>query len=611
MKIALCDLASPLFKGKSALSVMAIPFLFLLAGCFNGLEPPAPGPGTGLALVLVGGSHRTLLPELPGLDTLHYTLVFEAQGKEAVATSIPQGSATAAVELLPGAWTAAIKGFVSQAESADPARALVQGSASITIEAGKSETLTIPLSLAKAQSGTGTLHYRALNIADLGLDTADMVVAPLSEGGSEALSIKLLEDGKDAGDIVLHAGHYRLSLSFSKYRPDKNRSIHAKKSEVVHIYDKLTTRWEEDIEAYPFYSLPAFAAIEDLLTDIDAVDGASAENPYHVALRGVQTEEALGELFAGIKTKARHIALDLSDCEIETIAETLANPEYVVSLMLPKSLASLGASGNTLSNHIFKGWTGLKSVAFPPASALKTLGAYAFYQCAALESADLSECAGLKSANAAFQGCAKLKEVKLPEFLENLGNNTFNGCKLLASIKLPASLKTIGASAFSDCHALASINLPAALETIGQNAFTRCKALRFLQLPASLKTIESTAFGGSSAANACTNLDVDFSQCRSLTNLGTSATFRFCAISSVDLSGCAGLTAIPGRAFSDCADLASVKLPASPSPLALGSNALANTNAALKILAPAALVDAYKAASNWSALAGKIFPIGE
>jgi hypothetical protein len=611
-----------------------IPCLFLLAGCFTSLEAPAPGQETGLVRVSVGGSQRTALPDLPELNTLHYALSL-TKGAENVSASIARNQSSATVELSPGDWTVTAKGFVSQADSADETKALALGNASVTVTAGSSVPLTIPLSLVKTQTGTGTLHYAALNIADLELDTADLAVVPLSEGGSEALSIDLLEADKDTGDIALKAGYYHLLLSLSKYSPADNRSMRAGKGEVVHIYDNLTTRWEDEIDAYPFYFLPVFGNIEDLLAAIGDAGIATEANPYYVALRGSYTESELGDLFSGIKTGAKYITLDLSDCEIETITTTIPNPQYVVSLILPRSLKTLGTAGDYNNNNVFNGWTTLKSVAFPPASALETLGRYAFATCNALVSADLSGCAALKSTDSAFAGCAVLEEVKLPESLETIGNNTFQNCLKLDSVNLPASLKTIGASAFFGCKVLASINLPASLETIGISAFGQCAALTSIQLPASLKTIGNTAFGSNTLANACQNLNVDFSHCRSLTSIGTNA-FRTCkAITSVDLSGCTQLLALDkGNAFQDCTSLTSVKLPVSQGtigsntfkgctaltqfviyaanpPSLTNVNAFDTTHADLQIKAPAASVAAYKAAANWSSLAAKIFAIEE
>jgi hypothetical protein len=633
MKITISDRTSSGSKGKSPrfkALLGLISGLFLWAGCFTGLEAPTPGEGTGLVRVLAGGDQRTLLPELPELNTLYYTLVFNAEGQEAVSASILKGANSVDVELTSGTWTVAAKGFVSQEAAADETKALVQGNASVTVNPGALAPLSIPLSLIKTKHGTGTLHYAARNIQDLNLDAADLVIVPLSDGGTETRSIQLLEAGKDSGDITLNAGYYRLSIALSQYSEDMNASIRAGKTEVVHIYDALTTRWEDEIDAYSFYTLPTFDSIDDLLDAIALATDATINNPYYVALRGSYTKDDLDTLFTDIKTKTKHITLDLSDCEIETITAALTNPEYVVSLILPRTLKTLGNPGDTNGNNVFKGWTQLKSVAFPIGSALETLGKYAWYNCAGLVSVDLSGCAALKSILYTFYGCTALQEVKLPESLETIGEFTFYNCSALKAVNMPGSIITIGNSAFSGCAILPSVELPDSLKTIGNNAFAKCAALTLVKLPASLKSIGSSAFGASSVANACVNLEVDFSQCRSLTSIGSSA-FRYCAITSVDLSGCIRLLTTPSDAFANCTSLTSVKLPEfletigatsfnncssltecvvyAADPPALGSSALANTSPDLQIQAPAASVAAYQA--TWSAFADKIIPIGE
>ncbi|MDR1985907.1 MAG: leucine-rich repeat protein [Treponema sp.] len=637
MNITISALKSFGSKGKSPrikALLGLISGLFLWAGCFTGLEAPASGEGTGLVRVSVRGDQRTLLPELPELTRLYYTLVLKAEGQEDVSASIPQGASSADVELTPGTWTVAAKGFVSQEDAPDETKALVEGSASVEAAPGVPVSLSIPLRLIKTQKGTGTLHYAAHNLHDLDLELADLAIVPLSDVGTETVSIHLLEAGKASGDITLNAGYYRLSVSLSRYSADASASIRAGKTEAVHIYDGLTTRWEDDLTLYPFYNLPTFDNATDLLSAIDTEEtSATAENPYYVALRGAYTEPELNDLFTGIQGKGTYITLDLSDCEIETITGPLTNPQYVVSLILPKTLKTLGSLTASTSNHVFKGWTTLKSVAFPLDSALETLGKYAFNACTALVSADLSGCAALKSTDATFYNCSALRQALFPESLETLGQYTLYGCTAIPSVNLPASLQTIGVSAFFQCEALTSVNMPVSLKTIGNTAFSKCLSLRSVTLPASLRSLGDNAFGSNTQANACKNLDVDFSQCRSLNSIGSSA-FRYCAITSVDLSGCVRLVSIAKTdVFASCQNLTSVKLPEfletigantfqncssltqlavyATEPPALGSNALAHTSPDMQIQVPGVSAAVYQGAANWSEFADTIIPIGE
>ncbi len=77
----------------------------------------------------------------------------------------------------------------------------------------------------------------------------------------------------------------------------------------------------------------------------------------------------------------------------------------------------------------------------------------------------------------AFNGCAKLIAVTIPEGVESIGKAAFSGCRQLESIKLPDSLARIDAEAFYYCDRLRSISIPRKTEQIGVNAFSFCTNL--------------------------------------------------------------------------------------------------------------------------------------
>ena len=69
----------------------------------------------------------------------------------------------------------------------------------------------------------------------------------------------------------------------------------------------------------------------------------------------------------------------------------------------------------------------------------------------------LTEIAGVLNNGGAFEGCARLSSVVLPEGITAIWENSFAGCTSLASIEIPNSITTIGDDAFMGCEALAAV----------------------------------------------------------------------------------------------------------------------------------------------------------
>ena len=160
------------------------------------------------------------------------------------------------------------------------------------------------------------------------------------------------------------------------------------------------------------------------------------------------------------------------------------------------------------------------------------IGKEAFYECASLGNADLSEATELTTiGERAFKGCTALTNVSFPESLTTIGTAAFADCTALTNVSFPESLTTIDSAAFQGCTALTSVPFPAGLTTISSYAFKGCTALTNVALPAGLTEIYDSVFWG------CTKL--------------ANVTFP------------AGLTAIYANAFWGCTKLANVTFPAS------------------------------------------------
>ena len=94
----------------------------------------------------------------------------------------------------------------------------------------------------------------------------------------------------------------------------------------------------------------------------------------------------------------------------------------------------------------------------------------------------------------AFSGCNMLEELLLPESLEEIGEACFSKCEKLKTVKFGKNLKKLGKSAFSSCTMLNEISLPDTLEEIGEFCFSSCKNLKTVKFGKNLKKLGKFAF---------------------------------------------------------------------------------------------------------------------
>lgn len=177
-----------------------------------------------------------------------------------------------------------------------------------------------------------------------------------------------------------------------------------------------------------------------------------------------------------------------------------------------------------------------------------TGGSNMFYKCENLVMVCMPKLTDV-GGSAAFQGCAKLQYVHFPA-VEKLRVTTFRQCVNLREISLPKITALDQGSEFDGCTALQKVNVPEVQTLI--SCFSLCTSLERIDLPKA-KTI------------------------------GTS-TFR----------GCSALTAVILRNSTVCA-LGSVSA-FTNTPIASGTG---------YIYVPSALIEDYKAATNWSTYAAQ------
>ena len=71
----------------------------------------------------------------------------------------------------------------------------------------------------------------------------------------------------------------------------------------------------------------------------------------------------------------------------------------------------------------------------------------------------------------AFENCANLVSIVIPNSVSKIESNTFYNCSSLKVVSLSNAITSIGSYAFYNCHNLYAINIPASLTYVGEEAF--------------------------------------------------------------------------------------------------------------------------------------------
>ena len=129
------------------------------------------------------------------------------------------------------------------------------------------------------------------------------------------------------------------------------------------------------------------------------------------------------------------------------------------------------------------------------------IGDGAFEYCASLTSIAIPD--GVTAiGGAAFAGCISLTSVTIPNSVASIGDDAFSYCTGLAGVAIPNKVTRIGVDAFSDCISLASVTIPNSVASIGDDAFAFCTGLTDITIPDSVTNIGIYAFGSCGSLRA-------------------------------------------------------------------------------------------------------------
>ena len=96
----------------------------------------------------------------------------------------------------------------------------------------------------------------------------------------------------------------------------------------------------------------------------------------------------------------------------------------------------------------------------------------------------------------AFSHCEALKEMKIPDSVEEMGEEVFEGCVSLERVSLGSGVKQIKRETFAECSKLKEVAGLESVELIGQVAFRACASLESIDGAKRLRKIDKKAFEG-------------------------------------------------------------------------------------------------------------------
>ena len=263
------------------------------------------------------------------------------------------------------------------------------------------------------------------------------------------------------------------------------------------------------------------------------------------------------------------------------------------------SLTSIKFGALTIiPQNMFDGCVSLTTVT--GANAFTAIKQYAFQNCTSLSTIDLNSLLSCTEYGV-FKGCTNLVSVTNFKSI-SVGQSMFDTCSKLATIDL-SSTQVFNSNAFSNCLLLANINSLSAATNIKSGVFNHTSLAIELNLP-NIVELGVNAFGyskitkitnlGSLAILGTTSGDVTwgpFNNCTSLVSVVLPSTLSY----------------IHDATFMNCTALLYVVCNATTPPTLSGTSAFQNTTC--KIYVPDDSVTAYKAATNWSTYASRIFSL--
>jgi len=201
-----------------------------------------------------------------------------------------------------------------------------------------------------------------------------------------------------------------------------------------------------------------------------------------------------------------------------------------------------------ISERAFDGCASLESIIIP--NSVTSIGNFAFRGCSRLANISIPESVAAIG-QFAFYGCSSLASVTIPNSVNTVEYRVFEGCSSLAKVVIPNSVTSIGKSAFEGCKNLESITIPPSVSSIGERAFYGCSSIKSIVIPKNVKSIDYRTFYG------CSSL-ISVTIPNTVASIGKGAFEGCTSLPSITIPG--SVIDISDDAFANCPNLKTTQI---------------------------------------------------
>ena len=239
----------------------------------------------------------------------------------------------------------------------------------------------------------------------------------------------------------------------------------------------------------------------------------------------------------------------------------------------------------------------------------------------------------------AFQDCTSLELVNIPWGIESIPDKCFSGCSSLKGVVIPQKVKEIGREAFAGCSTITQLSLSANVSTIGTGAFRNMSSLEqfvvdeanerymskdgvlYYQVGVSSYLVQYPAakHGETYNIDASTVKIMEYafssSEISSIVIGGKISSiekgaFENCAnLVNVSITGSAVSFSIDADAFLNCFNLKAMKIELTKVPT-LNATALDGVSETFSVYVTSDMIRSYQTAANWRNISSQIYSLG-